>query len=736
MTDATYLNGLTEEQRAIVLAPTDRPILVNATAGSGKTHTIAVRAAHLIDGLGIKPERILLTTFTRAAAKEIVERTAKFVGDDAHSIWSGTIHSVCLQILRDELRRVDVLSNRDHTIILSKAAEAALKSHDIDPRDARFLGPKYWTQWIDLIKLEYNPDAGSKMMFILDHMEKSRPFAPYNDVLADVAVEVFDRYERGKGQQIDFTDMLVRVTDLFSNPIIRTRWNHRLDYAMVDEAQDTSSIQNRIIKTLSGDRLFTVGDADQALYNFRGATPEENVFNFLNRFPNGAVYPLSINWRSTPAIIDASNTLLNPAYEAEDRKQYRKSVVPREENWKALGPAAVRVDSYQDADTEAQTVAEEIKIEIETAGAVPADYYVIVRTNAQTQPFEDALVSRGIMVVNKSGSFFNRRRIMDCISLVQLALHREDNASFMRVYDIPSPDFNKTTRYLGKRFIADLQDKSFEYGKDTTLWDGLVKSYQDRFWPFRRQESIADFIHYMDRISLEHEDGATPSQLLETVTGHYGQWVMKRDGLLEELEDLEQLVVVGSRFEQWDKFMAFVTKMQSMVSADPEIERKAVVLTTVHGVKGLERKVVYAAGVSDGFLPHWQSVDMPIAIVSQDGNVSIRTRGDGHPSAYNGTELDERCVAFVMFTRAREVLRVSWARQIGNKVALEPSRFIEQSGLEAPELAWIEDGVARSVRANGGEEVSVTGWAQVRDMLSDLRSSIGGLLKIGKANGG
>ena len=121
-----------------------------------------------------------------------------------------------------------------------------------------------------------------------------------------------------------------------------------------------------------------------------------------------------------------------------------------------------------------------------------------------------------------------------------------------------------------------------------------------------------------------------------------------------------------------------------------------------------------------------------MAILSQDGNVSIRSRGDGYPSAYDGTELDERCVAFVMFTRAREALRVSWARQIGNKVALEPSRFIIQAGLVAPDLPWIEDSQSRSVRSTGGEEVDVNSWTQVRDMLGDLRSSLGGLLKRGK----
>lgn len=672
MLDLTqHLSRLTEEQRAAVLAPVDRPILVNAGAGSGKTQVLVVRASHLIS-LGFKPSALVLTSFTKAAAQEIVARVTAIIGQEASEIWAGTIHSVCFRILRQEMRGCEVLADHDYTLLLKKCTEAALESSGIPPKDQAFIGWRFWAAWVDWAKTN-GLHPGQAKEAIYKRMEASRPQNPTNYLLAELADEIYQRYEETKARRIDFTDMLVRTRDLLRKPAVAERWQARVGYVLVDEVQDTSTLQNEILTVLSrGRTLFAVGDADQAIYQFRAATPHENIYAFLQRYPDGKVYPITLNWRSTPQILSVANAVIGNNYTA-DNAQYRKELHPRAGDWS--GASEVRHRAFPDDDAEAASVAEEIALEVGVGLRSPRDYFVLTRTNAQSQPFEAELVSRKIPVVAKGGSFFNRKAVQDTTAYVDLALNPHDNVAFLRTYDIPSPDFGKTTRYLGRAFVTSLQNVGAG-----SLWEAMERLHSTM--PGYQRRGVDDLREYIARLrQAALETG--PSQILSRVGADYVAYLQKREGEDEEAtETIERLLRVAERFSSWEdfrKYMEFVRGLVGEGGSSTSVE--AVVLSTVHGAKGLERPVVYAAGMSEGVFPHWLSTGDAVMMLNAEGEPVQRSRERTGPAVYDGTVADERCAAFVVLTRAKSVLRVSSSEVIGRKVHLAPSRFLVEAGL-------------------------------------------------------
>jgi len=295
---ADYISQLDEQQRAAVLAPTDQPILVIAAAGSGKTTVLTSRTAHLVKALEYDPSSIIVTTFTRAAASELKSRLSTLIGTwAARKIQASTIHSLCLTILRGHLRQVDIIDRAVQRRIIEEAANDAYMARGIKQGDKRRLGWRYWAGWVDWAKTNgrINPNG------FLNHMKSSRPHAVGNKLLADIASEVTKSYDRAKGPLYDFTDILTKTRDLLDDPAILSGVQERYRYCLIDELQDTSLLQMSILSKLGGNKhIFGVGDGSQALYAWNGASPEENIFGWLDRFPNGQVYPLSTNYRTQP----------------------------------------------------------------------------------------------------------------------------------------------------------------------------------------------------------------------------------------------------------------------------------------------------------------------------------------------------------------------------------------------------------------------------------------------------
>lgn len=671
-TAASLLDHLTDEQQAAVLAPTDRPVLVNAGAGSGKTTVLTVRASHLIKTLGYKPSSLLLTTFTKNASIEMVARIKALVGAEAERIWAGTIHSVALRIVRQEFQSSVVFAGSEQSITLRQSVEAAFEAMRLDPRDRKYIGPRYWEQWIEWAKTSgLAPGSDATTEAIFTRMEASRPGYPTNYLLAEIADDVYRRYEQTKGRALDFADMLVQCRDLLRKPKVAARYQAAISYVLVDECQDSSAIQNEILTILSQSKhLLTVGDDSQSLFMFRAATPHENIYNFLKRFPDGVVYPITMNFRSTPQVLEVANRVIATNY-GESNKQYAKTLLPRPGDWSKAVP--VRFQQYETDADEAVAVATEVEREVKVGLRRARDYFVLFRVNAQSQLLEAELVTRGIKVICKTGSFFNRKIVQDCLAYSRLAFNRHDATALLRVYDVPSPKWPKTTRYLGRKFVAELQDVGAK-----SLWEAMERLYPTQ--PYRRQQAIQDIMDYTQSLEDEAQD-TLPSELLATIAGDYKDYLHRREGdTVDDDEVLDQLVTIAGRFDTWAKFNTFIEIMQSTVKEENG-DSDAVVLSTVHGAKGLERPVVYAVGLSEGVFPHWLSTGDAVTFETQEGKLVQRVRADTAPAVYDGTVGDERCAAFVNLTRAKEELRVSAATRIGTKVGLEVSRFVKEAGL-------------------------------------------------------
>lgn len=681
--EPAYLNDLDPNQREAVLAPDDRPILVLAAAGSGKTRVLVTRAAYLIDVLNYPPSSIICTTFTKAAAEEIKARIGVLVGPAvAAGIQASTIHSLCLRILKNNLREVEVIAQAAQRYMVGRITEDLYKDHNIPERDSRRLGWRYWMAWIDWGRL----NGISTYEGFRAHMDVSRPDAAGNRMLAEIAAEALARYQVQKGGMYDFTDMMTEARKLIdANPQVLDGLRQQYRYVLVDELQDTSKLQLSILRDIAHDRnLFLVGDVSQSLYSWREADPDDNVFTFAQRYEDGRIFHLPVNYRSTQEVVKRGKSLIRGNYTEEGREQYELSLSPSPN---AQPGVEVQASYYTTARQEAAWLTREVErllreewdIERNEGDRVtsvnigkaykPEDIFVIARTNAALALPEEQLTMANIPAISTGGSYWAKRPVKDVVGILALAANRADDAAFEQVYDIPSPRWDLTTRRLGKRFLEDVRR-----GVGLSMWEKML-AIEASEKPHRKR-SIKDFIDHMETIGFGLEEH-TLGDVAELVCQDYIQYYVRREGpeAYEDVEVLEMLPDILGRMGTVEKVLEHVGKVQrdkaELASA------KAVVLTTIHGVKGLERPVVFGIALSEGILPHWMSTGERLS--------SGMRRDDMPPSTYEGRLVDERCAAYVMITRAQEVLYVSGSYESGRKADMRPSRFFEEMGLVDPE---------------------------------------------------
>jgi len=675
---ADYISQLDEQQRAAVLAPTDQPILVIAAAGSGKTTVLTSRVAHLVKALEYDPSSIIVTTFTRTAAAELKARLSTLIGTwAANKIQASTIHSLCLTILRGHLRQVDIIDRAVQRRIIEEATNDAYMARGIKQGDKRRLGWRYWVGWVDWAKTNGRINSSG----LLNRMNASRPNAMGNRLLAEIASEVTASYDRAKGVLYDFTDILTRAKDLLDDKAILTSLQERYRYCLIDELQDTSLLQMGILSKLGGNKhIFGVGDGSQALYAWNGASPEENIFGWLDRFPNGQVYPLSTNYRSTQSITNPASVLIHNNYLSEGKEKYESGIHPYPDAEEGI---AIHRNFYETARDEADAVGTAISLSLTSVKYAPQDFYVIARTNAALAPIEEFLTLQGVPVISTGGSFWDNPKIQDVIAYISLAHEVTDDGAFIRVYDIPSPKWDLTTRRLGRKFLERVQN--FEHGE--SMWERMQEMYT-RETAFRRR-AIEDFMNYIGTTrNVLHSKSLTDA--VQKVCDDYTAYYQKREGTLnlDDLDVLEALPSIAKKFDSWPALKAHINFMRQ------EKDRKrdeSVVLSTVHGVKGLERRVVYGIGLSEGLLPHWMVTGDSIEM---EGDMLLN-RDDMPPSTYDGGIEDERCAAYVLITRAKEELHLSGSVVSGRKVNMAPSRFFKEMGfeVEVPESDPTDDAI-------------------------------------------
>ncbi len=626
-----YLADLNPAQREAVLT-TEGPLLVVAGAGSGKTRVLTYRVAHLISACGVQPNEILAITFTNKAAGEMRERLEGLLGALARAIWILTFHAACGRILRREAPRLGYKTNftiydQADQVRLTKQC---LEELDRDPK--RFVPGGIHAQI-----------SSAKNQLIGPEEYLSRVASFYDQTVADV----YRLYQKRlhDSNAVDFDDLLMLTVEVLERfPEALARWQKAFRYVLVDEYQDTNHAQYRLLQLLAGKHrnLMVVGDPDQSIYAFRGADIR-NILEFERDFPETRVIPLEQNYRSTNAILRASNSVI-----AHNRERKEKNL------WSELGEGLpVHVIEVEDEHAEARFVAAEIAALVEE-GYSADEIAVFYRTNAQSRVLEDVLVRQGIAYQVIGGPrFYERAEIKDLIAYLQVLDNPFDAVSLQRIA-------NRPRRGIGDTSLARL--RAYADGHDISLFEALAYPEEAGIGaaPLKNVSALRTIL-----VSLQAaaQDLSVPD-LIEAVLDRSGYTnALEAERTIEaqgRLENLQELVGVGREYVQQAQEPSLSGFLQeiSLYSDQDAIrgEQSLVTLMTIHNAKGLEFKAVFVIGMEEGIFPHIRSIEE------------------------QGVE-EERRLAYVGMTRAEErlVLTHATSRSLwGNRTFNLPSRFLDE----------------------------------------------------------
>jgi DNA helicase-2/ATP-dependent DNA helicase PcrA len=640
------LDGLNPQQRQAVVHA-GGPLLIVAGAGSGKTRVLAHRIAWLLGERGVQPGEVLAITFTNKAAGEMKERVANLVGPRSRAMWVMTFHSACVRILRAEGKRLGFTSSfsiydADDS---RRLMTTVCRDLDFDPKrlSARAVANQVSNLKNELIDFE---DAKARAE---NHLERQ---------VADAYGLYQDRLRRANA--LDFDDLIMTtVTLLQLFPDIAEHYRRRFRHVLVDEYQDTNHAQYILVRELVGPgpdpgELCVVGDADQSVYAFRGATIR-NILQFEKDYPDATVILLEQNYRSTQTILTAANAVIsrNP-----DRKPKRL--------WSDAGDGA-KIVGYvaENEHDEAAWIAGEIDRLSDDAGVRACDVAIFYRTNAQSRVFEEVFIRVGLPYKVVGGvRFYERREVRDALAYLRALVNPADTVSLRRILNVP------------KRGIGDASEAAIAMLAErerSTYFEALHKASEATGLATRSLNAIQGFVTLMDDLAAMSD--AAPGDVLEAVLDRTGYLAELRASLDPQdegrVENLEELVSVAREFEQnhpEGTLGDFLEQVALVADADqvpsPDGSDGVVTLMTLHTAKGLEFPVVFLTGMEDGVFPHMRSMG-------------------------NNAELEEeRRLAYVGITRAeqrlylsRALVRSAWGSPSYNP----PSRFLDDVPAELVE---------------------------------------------------
>jgi DNA helicase-2/ATP-dependent DNA helicase PcrA len=656
---AVQIDELSGVQRDAV-RHTDGPVLIFAGAGSGKTRVLTHRIAYLLNEKQVFPDRILAVTFTNKAAGEMKTRLEDMVGATARDLWVGTFHAICVRILRRDGKRVGIASN--FAIMDETDQRAIIRDvlHDLD-YDERQISPGAALDEI----------SKAKNALLSPEAYETRNTSFFGERIANVYREYDRRLRESNG--LDFDDLIAKAIEVLETvDDVRTRYQNKFRYVLVDEYQDVNFAQYRLCAILAGEHknLTVVGDDDQSIYAWRGSD-YKNILRFEEDFPGTVVFKLEENYRSTQRILDAANELV----------ENNKSRAPKKLFTKRDEGEPVTVYGAETERAEARYVMEKIK-ELVREGAAYRDFLVLYRTNAQSRVFEEGFASEGIpyRVVGGIG-FYARAEIKDMMAYLRYIVNPSDAVAFRRIVNVPR-------RSIGQQTIASLVDAANAAGVSVgqTVFD---KELLRRAVP-KKQKELERFAELIVALR-ERLASYSISDLLVAVLEESG-YLRELQGedtvdARARLENVQELIGVAREFESQenagtlDDFLANVALISDIDTLDPG--SSYVTLMTLHAAKGLEFPVAFLTGLEEGVFPHNRALtDM--------------------------TELEEeRRLAYVGITRAMDRLYLSHAMRrtlYGNTFAHPKSRFLE----EMPSVEAIGNVVALPRPAGGRwREVSI-----------------------------
>ena len=656
------LSELNPAQSAAV-AHAGGPLLVVAGAGSGKTRVLTRRIAYLMSARHVAPYQILAITFTNKAAGEMKARVGELVGPVAQSMWVSTFHSACVRILRQEAMRLGYSSS----FSIYDSADS-LRLITIVAKELNLDSKRYPARQFQAMI----SNAKNELMGPQDYVNAASN--QFEQVTADVYTLYQQRLQRANA--MDFDDLILKTVEVLQRfPEAKARFRSRFRHVLVDEYQDTNHAQYILVKELVGSEsdgmppaeLCVVGDADQSIYGFRGATIR-NILQFELDYPNATTVLLEQNYRSTQNILSAANAVIT------------KNVSRKEKNlWTDSGSGALLTGYVAENEhDEARFIADEIRQLQRDEKSQPGDTAIFYRTNAQSRVFEEVFMRSALPYKVVGGlRFYERREVKDLLAYLRVLANVDDEISLRRVINVPKRGIGDTS--------LDYVDL-FAQEQGISFWQGLLRCSEVTGLPARAAQSIQDFTSMMSALHVLVEAKTRPSVIVEAA--------LEQSGLLKELadstdpqdevrvENLKELVAVSMEYEERDfeeliedeeiSLAGFLEKVSLVADADeiPEGEDHGGVVTmmTLHTAKGLEFPTVFLTGMEDGIFPH------------------SRTLGEKDEVE------EERRLAYVGLTRARKYLYISRAQYRSTWGAPNynpPSRFLD----EIPEdvIEWRND---------------------------------------------
>ena len=627
---------------------TEGPLLILAGAGSGKTRVLTHRIAYLIEEKGVNPWNIMAITFTNKAAQEMRDRVDRLVEFGAESIWVATFHSSCVRILR---RYIDRLGYDNHFTIYDtddqkSVIRKAVKELDLDPKQYRegpLLGVISAAKNEMIEPEDFETQAGGDFRMC----QEAKIYKAYQKTLID-------------NNAVDFDDLLLLTVRLLrENRDILESYQERLRYIMVDEYQDTNSVQFELIRLLSGKyhNLCVVGDDDQSIYKFRGADIT-NILSFEETFPGAKVVKLEQNYRSTNNILEAANSVIaNNAHRKEKHL------------WSENGDGKeVSFIQYETAYGEAEDVIDKIQTSVHMGKYQYQDCAILYRTNAQSRAFEEKCIKKSVPYRLVGGvNFYQRQEIKDILAYLKTIDSGRDDLSVTRIVNVPKRGIGQVTLNKLAVYASEHGMRLFQAMEQVEQIPGMGKA-ADKIKGFVNQIMVF-------RALAKELDAA---ELIESI--------LEQTGYLEELEKLEEDKAQAKQ-ENLEEFQnkaadyyanhdeASLTDFLEEVALVADIdnmdsEADSLTLMTLHSAKGLEFPVVYMTGMEEGLFPSYMSMN------------------SGDP----GDIEEERRLCYVGITRAMQQLTLTAAKQRmvhGNIQYSAISRFVKE--LPQEKLDWKEE---------------------------------------------
>jgi DNA helicase-2/ATP-dependent DNA helicase PcrA len=635
-------------QQLQVVTETEGPLLVLAGAGSGKTRSIIYRCAWLLKEKQVPPWNILVVTFTNKAARELQERLEKVLGFPVRSLWVGTFHHVCSRILRYESAHLPFNSN--FSIYDEDAQKSVLKKiykeHGFDKQ-------KYPPQ-----KVLSRIGRYKSRLLLPEDLAKASPEESSDrkghDDFESKFLRIYTLYQQSLllNQALDFDDILLYTARLLqANDAVRTKYRQLFRYVMIDEYQDTNQAQFEIVHQIAGEhqRICVVGDDDQAIYSFRGASIR-NILEFERDYQNVRSIRLEQNYRSTTRILDLANAIIR-----HNRRRHSKDL------WSDLGEGSKpELFTYHDETDEADRTAEML-LRLHSEGIPYSQMAVLYRTNAQSRVFEYAFMQSKIPhTIVGSLHFYQRKEIRDLLAYLAVVSNPADSESLLRIINEPPRGIGQTTvnrllafaakartnLYQAVQSAGSIEDISPSLAKKVDEFAAKIEHWRQMAGSAPVLELVKDVMDTFDLISLykqsqDPKDISRVENLIEfvgSVSEFSERWAQEHDGpaLLRD-------------------FLPFVALQTDMDRADKDAD--SVRLMTLHNAKGLEFDCVFIAGLEQELLPHRMSMD-------------------SHESIE-----EERRLFYVGVTRAKTRLLLSYAkcrRLYDTFYYTKPSRFLQE----------------------------------------------------------